>query len=160
MCLSKAVSVSFFFVAFGIGVVAVYVTSERPVEAVSVDVSYQLATAPEARTVSMRTKDLVGVWKGTWGHGRESCKIEIKRIDGDKFYGTLYKEGAVIALAGEFDPEEQRVFFREIRVNKLGPEMSEWSLGTNTGTFSPDGRTVTGTGIDKWGTYGWDATKD
>lgn len=160
MCLSKAVSLVVFFGALAVGMGAAYVVGGGSVaEEGRVDVSYRLAPVREERTVAVRVEDLVGVWRGTWGYGRELCTIEIKRIDGNKFYGTLRKEGAVITLAGTFDAEDRRVFFHETKVVSLG-EYSEWSLGTNNGTFSPDGRTLTGDGIDRWGTYGWDASKE
>ena len=106
----------------------------------------------------IKAENLLGVWKGSWGHRREDCTIEIDRIKGNAFYGTLRKRGAEIAFAGTLDPDGRRIFFRETKVLKLGVHMTEWSLGENSGSFSPDGRTLTGTGHDKWGTYGWDAS--
>lgn len=105
-------------------------------------------------------EDLVGTWPGTWGYDREPSTIEISRIKGEKFYGTLRKAGAVITLVGTLDPTTRTVSIRETKVVRLGPEMNEWSLGTNEGSFSADGRTLSGTGRDKWGEYGWDASKD
>lgn len=160
MHLSKAAGLLSFFGALAIGIAAAYVAGGLTEQPVAVEVSYTLSPVPAVEVVPVRAEDLVGVWTGTWGYGRELCTIEIERIDGEKFYGTLRKEGAVITFAGEFDAELRRVFFREIKVLKLGAHMSEWSLGTNSGSFSPDGRTLTGTGTDKWGTYGWDASKD
>lgn len=112
------------------------------------------------QTVSLNAEDLRGTWTGTWGRNREYSTIEIERVLGNSFHGTLRKEGAVISIAGSLDPEKRTVFFHETKVRKLGTHMSEWSLGTNSGSFSPDGRTLTGFGTDKWGSYGWDATKE
>lgn len=104
-------------------------------------------------------EDLIGTWRGTWGYDRSFCTIEINRIKGDKFFGTLKKDGFVITIAGTLDPETRTVSFEETRIVRQGPEMGEWSLGKNKGSFSPSGVTMTGTGTDKWGTYGWDASK-
>jgi hypothetical protein len=163
MRLSRAARVVSFFGALAIGVGAAYVTGWGTKEAVvrDVQVSYEIYRIPATEEiVPVETESLLGVWHGKWDHNDGGCTIEIDRISGETYYGTLRKEGAVIAFAGTLDAAERRVFFRELKVIKLGPEMSEWSLGTNTGVFSPDGRTLTGTGIDKWGTYDWAASKD
>ena len=57
------------------------------------------------------------------------------------------------------DPERRHVHFKETKVVRLGPAMSMWSLGINSGNFSPDGRTLSGEGTDEFGTYAWSATK-
>jgi hypothetical protein len=115
---------------------------------------------PDNEIVPLETTSVLGVWKGSWGYGLGDCMIEIDRIKGSKFFGTLRKEGAEIAIVGTIDVAERSVFFHETKVIKLGPEMASWSLGTNAGTFSDDGRSLTGTGTDKWGSYGWEASKD
>ena len=154
--------------ALAIGTAAAYVVSggsseEQIVEFVKpaeVQVTYTLAPPAAVRGVAVRAKDLSGTWEGTWGYDQEPCTIEIKRVEDDRFSGTLRKEGVEISLAGEFDAEGQRVLLRETKVVRLAEHMSEWSLGTNTGTFSYDGLTLSGTGIDKWGTYDWSVTKE
>ena len=158
MNLSRVASVLSFFGALAIGIASGYIADDRRV-IVAVEPPHALEPVP-VHAVAVRAEDLRGVWSGTWGYGRESCTIEIDRIKGEKFYGTLRKEGAEIVIAGSLDPDGRKVYFRETRVLRLGPEMSEWSLGTNLGSFSPDARTLTGTGSDKCGTYGWDASKD
>ncbi len=163
MYLSKAIAGVSFFAALTIGATAAYIAGPRLEEFTVAElpqVSYTAAPIPVEPEVPVRAEDLVGTWKGTWGYDRELCTIEIKRIDGNKFYGTLHKDGAVITLAGTFHADDRRVFFRETKVVKLGSEMSEWSLGTNSGSFSPNGLSITGTGTDRWGTYNWDASKE
>ena len=159
MNLSRIASVLSFFGALAIGIASGYIADDRRV-IVALEPRHALEPVPVVQAVAVRAEDLRGVWSGTWGYGRESCTIEIDRIKGEKFYGTLRKEGAEIVIAGSLDADGRKVYFRETRVLRLGPEMSEWSLGTNTGSFSPDARTLTGIGSDKWGTYGWDASKD
>lgn len=163
MNLTKAIAAFSFFAALTIGAAVAYVANpvadEITVEELP-QVSYTLAELPVEPLVSVRAANLVGSWKGTWGYGREFCTIDIKRVEGNKFYGALYKDGAVIAIEGTFHADDRRVFFRETKVVKLGSEMAEWSLGTNSGAFSPNGKILTGTGTDRWGTYNWDASKD
>jgi len=161
MRLSRAAGLVSFFGALVIGCGAAYVAGGGTEEvARDVRVSYEVYRTPAAGNVPVELESVLGSWSGTWDHNDAGCAIEIDRIAGEKYYGTLRKEGAVIAFEGTFDPEGRRVFFRETKVIKLGPGMSEWSLGTNTGVFMPDGRTLVGTGIDKWGTYDWQASKD
>jgi len=163
MYLSKAAAAVSFLGALGIGLAVAYVAGAGEVEAVEpvkVNVTYRLAPVPvPAYEVLVEAEDLEGVWRGTWDHGQVPCTLVIKRVEGNKFYGTLAEGEAEISFEGTFHAEERRVFFRETRVNKLGA-FSEWSLGTNSGAFSPDGRTLRGTGIDRWGTYSWDLTKE
>ena len=165
MNLSKAASVFSFFAALVIGIAVGYVGADRKeivVVAPTVTVARMpvIETAPEpfVEDVPVRAADLRGLWTGTWGHG-ESCTIEIRRIDGKQFYGSLRQEGVEITIVGTLDTDARTVFFHETKVLKLD-SYSEWSLGTNIGSFSSDGRTLTGTGIDKWGTYDWNVSKD
>lgn len=161
MYLSGAIRIVSFLGALVIGAGAAYVVGGSAEEAAKdVHVSYEVYRMPTTEVVPVELESVLGSWRGTWGYEHEHCTIEIDRIAGEKYYGTLRKEGAVIAFEGTFDPEGRRVFFRETKVIRLGPGMREWSLGTNTGIFLPDGRTLKGTGIDKWGTYDWQASKD
>ena len=164
MKFSRVISTLSFIGALVVGIAVGYVAhlgSDRT-EIVSVMAVQDFAHAGSVDYVPVRTESLVGVWKGAWGYGDggENCRIEIDRIDGKKFYGTLRKEGAEITIEGTLDPKLRRVFFHETKVLKLGPEMSEWSLGTNSGQFSPNGRVLSGTGTDRWGSYSWVASKD
>ncbi|HEY2867268.1 MAG TPA: hypothetical protein VGJ02_09260, partial [Pyrinomonadaceae bacterium] len=80
--------------------------------------------------------------------------------DGDKFYGTLTKEGTVVLFEGTLDAGAREVSFQETKVVKLAPDMPSWSLGRDSGAFSADGLTLTGSGQDRGGKYGWDAAKE
>jgi len=154
MCLSKAASVVSFLGALAIGVAVANfaAVTEEP----------HIVQAPffAAKFAPVRAESLLGVWEGTWGYDRARCAIEIDRVDGQKFYGTLRKEGAEIAIVGTLDADGRTVFFEETKVLKLGRNMSVWWLGKNGGTFSSDGRTLVGTGRDRQGTYRWNASKD
>lgn len=107
----------------------------------------------------MRAEDLLGTWKGTWGHNYGECTILINRVEGNAFHGKLRKQGTEVLLQGTFRPESRTVYFEETKVVRLGARTSEWSLGKNTGFISPDGLILVGTGHDKWGDYGWTASK-
>ena len=103
-------------------------------------------------------KSLLGTWKGTWGYNDGDCMLLIDRVEGNAFYGTLRKEGAVIRFEGTFDPKTRAFYFDEIEVLRLGAHMSGWSLGKNSGIISRDGRILAGDGHDKWGQYTWAAS--
>lgn len=162
--LRAAAAVVSFVVAFLIGMVPAYLIAgaapaREPLSGPgSVEVSYHLRPLREAAIENIRAEDIVGVWAGEWGHQSHPCIIEIDRVDGTRFRGTLRDSGAVVSIEGYIDPESRRVHFNETRVVKLGPGMSEWSLGINTGTFSPDGRTLAGFGTDRWGSYQWEVS--
>jgi len=111
----------------------------------------------EART-PLTAEDLLGTWKGTWGHDDGDCTLVIDRVEGNDFYGTLRKEGAEIRFAGTFNPRTRMFHFDETKVVRLGCQMSGWSLGKNSGIMSEDGRILVGDGRDQWGQYGWAAS--
>lgn len=106
----------------------------------------------------VKAENLLGTWKGSWGHTSGDCTIVIDRVEGNAFYGTLRKEGAVIRFEGAIDPNTRMFRFDETKVVRLGAHMSEWSLGKNSGTISQDGHILVGDGHDKWGQYGWAAS--
>ena len=159
MRLSKAAAGFSFLGALAIGTLAAFFVPSTAAEPVAV--SYRLAPMRTVieRAVPVQAEDLVGVWRGTWDHGQVPCTIEISRVEGNRFYGILRENDAEVAFSGTIDSGDRRVFFHETKVVRLGA-YGEWSLGTNSGAFSADGRTLAGTGIDKWGTYEWRLTKD
>lgn len=164
MKLSRAAAGVSFFGALAIGVGVAFLVGDAEAEPPpAVTVTYKLTPMPARPAfideVPVYAQDLVGVWRGNWDHTHVPCTVEITRIDGNKFYGILKQGEAEVAFAGTIDVGDRRVFFHETEVIGLGA-YSEWSLGTNSGAFSPDGNTLTGTGIDKWGTYQFDLTKD
>ena len=165
MYLSRAASAVSFFAALGIGIAAAYVVSpwggladvgpvhNEPIVIRSVSCPHAIKAPP------VRAEDLRGRWTGTWGYDDDPSTIDIDRVEGNKFYGTLSEYGAQIAIEGTVDRDARKVTFRETKVLKLGPEMTEWSLGNDNGIFSADGLSLIGSGTDKWGTYGWEMEK-
>jgi hypothetical protein len=164
MQFSKVVSAISFLATLAIGIVVGYVgyglTDPTKIVVPEPRSSYRtLASTSPARNlpVSIRAQDLIGVWNGKWAQG--DCTVVIDRVDGDKFYGTLTENDAKVALVGTVDKEARSVFLHETKVLSIG-EYATWSLGTNSGSFSGDGQTLTGTGTDKWGSYVWELTKE
>lgn len=170
MCLAKSVSAVSFAGTLAVGLAAAWVVSilgftggwsnvdsvqavnEKPVRVFN-SCHRRINLAP------IRAQDMGGSWTGSWGYDGSPSTIEIHRATGDRFYGTLKKDGAEIALEGSFDSDGRSVAFQETKVIKLGSEMSMWSLGENSGYFTPDGRTMFGSGHDQWGTYRWEMTR-
>ncbi len=149
--------------AIGMGVASLFAV-DAVAEVPTVAVTCRLkgpthAPVLPAEEVPVYAEDLVGVWRGTWDHAQVPATLTISRTEGNKFYGVLKQREAEIAFVGTIDESDRRVFFHETKVMKIGA-YGEWSLGTNSGAFSADGGTLTGTGIDKWGTYQFELTKD
>jgi len=161
MKLSRAAAGVSFIGALTIGmIVAGFFAADAVAEPPQVTVTYKLSPQPSfVDPVWVEAEDLVGVWRGTWDHAGVPCTFEITRVEGNKFYGILKEREAEVMFVGTIDEGDRRVFFHETKVNKLGA-YGEWSLGTNSGAFSADGNTLTGTGIDRWGTYQWTVTKE
>jgi hypothetical protein len=113
---------------------------------------------PHNSYAPLTTQSLLGSWNGTWGYDDGECTLEITSVDGNDFYGTLKKEGAEIRFEGTFDPGTRHITLNETEVVTLGGLPGRWSLGTNKGIMSPDGRILVGTGNDEWGNYGWAAS--
>lgn len=158
MNFSKTASVLSFFGTLAIGISATYVANVPGEVATLFEPVVYLSPTAEA-PLRVEAKDLVGQWKGSWGYDSGICTIEIDRVEGNKFYGILRMDGAMIALEGRLDSDTREIYFNETRVLKLHPELGEWSLGKNTGSFSISGENLNGTGKDKWGTYNWNVTK-
>ena len=158
MYFSKILSGLFFFGALAFGILFAYIAN-GPKQVLLADVPLALSPLPlPLEPAPVDAEDMVGVWKGTWCYNRAACTITIERTNADKFYGKLRKEDAEIAIAGTLDAKTRTISFKETKVLKLGV-YAGWSLGTNTGSFSLDGRSLTGTGTDKHGMYFWDASK-
>lgn len=139
-----------------IGVAAVLITDSRSDVSTVQGPAELPATSAASKPLKMET--LLGKWTGKWDHGFVNCTIEIKRVDGENFYGTLRESGAEIALAGTLDQRTRQVTIHETKVLALG-NYAEWSLGEDRGELS-DGLWMSGTGTDKWGPYAWVLSHD
>jgi len=156
MQLTKVVSALSFLIALMIGVAAVFFADSRTDVAVVQAPTEPAVSSPVSKPVKMET--LLGKWTGKWDHSFVDCTVEIERIDGEEFYGTLRENGAEIALTGTLDQKTKKVTIHETKVLSLG-NYTEWSLGEDMGTLS-DGLWMSGTGTDKWGKYDWVVSHD
>lgn len=161
MCLRKAARVFPFFVTLGLGITAGFIArgfgDVLPVDPPQFTPAvYTSASRPT--NVSLQT--MLGLWRGSWGDDGEPCTLEIDRVEGGKFYGTLRKDGFRVAFEGTADPASRQVFLRETKVLNPAPEAYGWSLGNNVGFLSSDGQTLNGTGQDEYGPYTLHAAKD
>lgn len=164
MKLLRAAAAVSFFGALAIGItVAGFFAGDAVAEPLPMVVLHTCGPMPEralpSENVAVYAEDLVGVWRGTWDHAQVPAALTINHVDGNRFFGILNQGDAEIAFSGTIDEGDRRVFFHETKVLRLGV-YGEWSLGTNSGAFSADGRTLTGTGVDKWGAYRFDLAKD
>jgi len=163
---SRTLSVVSFFGALAIGVAAAYFTGVLTTPTL-VELKPDFGEGnnffnapPDTAEVTVRieAKDLIGRWRGTFGYDDEEAMIYIDRVEGNKFYGSLTVQGAQVALEGTVDSEG--IYFRETNVLTIDKSLGKWSLGKDRGTFSSDGKTMSGEGQDEYGLYGWSMTKD
>ena len=160
MRFSKGVSVVAFVGALLIGLVVSAWVSEIMSPAATLDV-WQTVPPVKERDIALRAEDLIGRWKGSWNYWGDSggtCTIDIDRVEGNSFYGTVSQDEAKVTFEGTFDPETGRVFFQETHVLRVGA-YSEWLLGTYIGSLTEDGRTLSGSGKDSYSGYDWSVTR-
>ncbi|MFL6207680.1 MAG: protein kinase domain-containing protein [Pyrinomonadaceae bacterium] len=103
---------------------------------------------------------LTGKWTGTYGPMGQPATLTVKAESGGKLSGVLAQGSVRVAFVGSVDAATRQVTLKETRVLSG----SDWSLGANTGTLSADGRTMSGTGGDAYGSqlglsYAWSFAK-
>ena len=108
------------------------------------------------KPISPKT-DLTGIWQGKFSD--EPTVLSITTQTSDSFSGTLSKKGYIIKITGKVDFDKGAVAITETKVLQTPPNLN-WYLGTNDGTISVDGKSMSGTGRDKNGSYSWSFTKD
>jgi hypothetical protein len=97
---------------------------------------------------------LAGSWSGS--QNNRSTSIVIDGGSGDDFYGTKTQANFQIAFSGHINPSTREVRIQETRILSGA---SSWSLGSETGRLSADGRTISGTGKDVYTRYSWSYSK-
>ena len=100
--------------------------------------------------------NLVGNWSGTYGVMNSPATLTIKTQNGSDWNGVLEQGAVRVAVTGHIDSSSRKVTIKETQVLSG----SGWSLGTNSGELSADGRTMSGTGQDAAGaqlgmSYDW-----
>ena len=81
--------------------------------------------------------------------------------EGNSFSGTKTQGSNQVAFVGTINPATRAVSMRETRVLKGRPYSNGtgWSLGTESGTLSADGKKLSGKGKDQYQAYTWSYTK-
>jgi len=98
---------------------------------------------------------ILGKWAGSFSN--KSAALVISNVRDNNFSGTLTVGQAVIEVNGSFIPNAQQIVIRETRILSRN---KDWALGVDTGSFSNDGKTMSGTGKDSRGSsYSWSFTK-
>ncbi len=105
---------------------------------------------------------LVGRWKGTQNDGASS--LVIVSGEGNTFSGTKFQGENEVTFTGTIDPTTRRITINETKLVKGTPYSNGkgWSLATETGVLSADGRKISGKGIDEYNRktpYSWSYTK-
>jgi len=91
--------------------------------------------------------NLVGSWNGTYGVMNSPATLIIKEQNGSNWSGVLEQGAVRVALTGHIDQSSRKITIKETKVLSG----SGWSLGTDTGELSGDGKTMTGSGQDATG---------
>jgi hypothetical protein len=105
---------------------------------------------------------LIGNWSGTQNSG--AATLTITGGEGNTFTGTKFQRANQISFAGTIDPATRLITIRETKLLKGIPYngKSGWSLASETGALSADGRKISGTGTDEYSRktpYRWSYTK-
>jgi hypothetical protein len=105
---------------------------------------------------------LVGNWGGSQ-NGRPAS-LTIVSEQGNAFSGTKFQGVNQVSFVGTIDPVTRRITVRETKLLKGTPYTgkSGWSLASETGVLSADGRKMSGTGSDEYTRktpYTWSYTR-
>lgn len=105
---------------------------------------------------------LVGNWSGL--QNGNASTLTIVSGQGNAFSGTKMTGVNQISFVGSIDPVTRRMTINETKVLKGIPYSNGqgWSLGSETGILSADGRKMSGTGKDQYNRttpYTWSYTK-
>jgi hypothetical protein len=114
---------------------------------------------PEATPSPAPQLNIVGTWTGKYTV--DPGTLIISNQDGDSFSGTLNSGGYLIAVSGRVNPETRQIVFTENRILKKDTsKYTSWTMGTNTGSVSSDGQSMSGKGKAKGQAgYSWSFTK-
>lgn len=130
--------------------------------ALSTDNSAAVPNTPaQSDTGSAGDQGLAGTWTGTYGPLGTPATLLIKEHKGSKWSGVLEQGSTRVAFTGTIEAGSRKLAFNETEVISGG---DGWSLGENKGELSPDGRRMSGTGQDAFGSqlgmsYPWSFSK-
>lgn len=127
-------------------------------------------TAPQSAPASTPTPELpaaeklgiVGNWSGI--QNSKATSLIIYSGQGNAFSGMKIQGDNQISFVGTIDPNTRQMSMKETKVVKGTPysDGKGWSLASETGTLSADGRKMTGKGNDQYNQktpYSWSYTK-
>ncbi|CAN5567485.1 hypothetical protein BH10ACI1_BH10ACI1_29400 [soil metagenome] len=101
--------------------------------------------------------NLVGTWVGTFSD--QYTILEIERVGGSTFYGTLIQGEDEVSFTGFVDKNTRKVTITETQVLKVR-EGGDWTLGIDNGTLLAGGNKMSGSGKDGVNpVYYWSFTK-
>ena len=105
---------------------------------------------------------LIGNWSGLQNGG--AATLVIASGQGNTFTGTKFQRVNQVSFTGTIDAATRRITIKETKLLKGTPYngKSGWSLASETGTLSADGRKISGTGTDEYNRsapYRWSYTK-
>ena len=103
----------------------------------------------------VRPSDLIGTWEGLFDKTQYACTLEIEKVEGNTFYGTLKRQGRSVAVTGTI--ENRRISFNSAK--GMTDNNQGWKLGYNWGSFSNDGKSISGKGANDSTSYEWSFTK-
>lgn len=114
---------------------------------------------PTPETPAAERLGLVGNWSGAIN--RTPASLVISSGQGNSFTGTKTQGAYQVAFVGTINPDTRQLTIKETRVLKGRPYSNGtgWSLGTENGTLSADGRKISGKGKDQYAPYSWAYTK-
>jgi hypothetical protein len=108
------------------------------------------------QNTNAKTLDVAGIWEGTSDSSPATLVI---RKSEDNSYDGVETAGAAkdeMLVKVEVNPQTRRITIRE--VSKI--KGTSWNMGTNVGTISSDGRSMSGTAKDtKNKSYSWSFSK-
>lgn len=99
--------------------------------------------------------DLVGTWEGLFDKTQYACTLEIEKVEGNTFYGTLKRQGRSVAVSGTI--KDRSISFTSAK--GMLDNNQGWILGYNWGSFSNDGKSISGKGTNDLTSYEWSFTK-
>jgi hypothetical protein len=105
---------------------------------------------------------LVGKWSGR--QNNRPASLTITSGEGNAFTGIKYQGDNQVSFAGTIDPVTRRMTIRETKLLKgiAFNGKSGWSLASESGSISADGRKISGTGTDQYtrkAPYNWAYSK-
>jgi hypothetical protein len=94
-----------------------------------------------------------GIWNGTLNNKQTSLLIYSAK--GNSFSGVKVRSGVEVLFRGTIDPTTHGLTIEEYSV----VQGNNWSVGSETGQLSDDGKRITGKGRDKNSNYTWTYSK-